>query len=221
MADESEGVVRLSIDTKAAIKIGPFSRGGYNRQGENAIDHDFEPEEGLKLFAIHIPQTGDNRFYFTKGSVTADFVVDRIRELWPELKSRFDPHTLVINADNGPENSGVRTQFLKRIVEFAQEERIDVSLAYYPPYHSKYNPVERVFGVLENYWRGELFHSAEKVVGLAKNFKWKGVEPIVRMVDGIYETGVRLSKSAMRKYENAMERLAGLEKWFVDILCFS
>ncbi len=149
------------------------------------------------------------------------YTADGIRELWPELKIRFDPHTLVVNADNGQENSGVRTQFLKRLVEFAQEERIDVRLACYPPYHSKYNAVERVFGVLENYWRGELFHDVEKVVGLAKNFKWKGKNPIVRMIDGIYKTGVRLSKSAMRKYENAMERLKGLEKWFVDILCFS
>ncbi|HIE01648.1 MAG TPA: hypothetical protein EYP59_15380 [Thiotrichaceae bacterium] len=32
----------------------------------------------------------------------------------------------------------------------------DHSLAYYPPYHSKYNPVERVWGVLENYWKGDI-----------------------------------------------------------------
>ena len=62
LADESEGVIRLSIDTKAAIKIGAFSRGGYNRQGENAWDHDFEPEEELFLFCVHIPRTGFGSF---------------------------------------------------------------------------------------------------------------------------------------------------------------
>ena len=221
MSDDSEGVIRISIDTKAAIKIGQFSRGGYNRLAPKAFDHDFEPKEVLKLFAIHIPETDENHFYFTKSNVTADFMVDRIQELWPDLKRRYDPHTIVINADNGPENSSSRTQFIKRMVEFAQTEQIDVCLAYYPPYHSKYNPIERVFGVLENYWRSELFESVEKVVGLAKNMTWKGKKPVVKMITGTYKTGIRLSKSAMKKYEALIERLKGLEKWFVDIFCFS
>jgi transposase len=221
LSDESKGVIRISIDTKAAIKIGRFSRGGYNRRGEKAFDHDFEPEGVIKLFGIHIPEVGENHFYFTKSNVTADFMVDRIQELWSDLKRRFDLHTIVINADNGPENSSSRTQFVKRIVEFAQTEQIDVSLAYYPPYHSKYNPIERVFGVLENYWRSELFESVEKVVGLAKNMTWSGKKPVVKMIAGTYKNGIRLSKSAMKKYEALIERLKGLEKWFVDIFCFS
>jgi hypothetical protein len=210
----------LSIDTKATIKIGPFSRGGRNRQGESACDHDFEPEDALKLFALHLPQTGDSWFFFTRSNVTTDFMVDSLQRVWPDLKEKFDPHTIVINADNGPENNSSRTQFIKRMVDFAEEKKIDVSLAYYPSYHSKYNPVERLFGVLENHWKGEFFHSAEKVIGLAENMKWKGIRPIVTMVDDIYKTGVHLSKSFMNNYEKAMERVKGLEKWFVDILCF-
>jgi hypothetical protein len=73
LADESVGVVRLSIDTKAEIKIGPFSRGGYNRQGVAAVDHDFEPEQIIKLFGIYISQSVGNHFYFTKSNVTAYF----------------------------------------------------------------------------------------------------------------------------------------------------
>ena len=46
----------------------------------------------------------------------------------------------MINADNGPENSGSRTQWLKRLVEFAALHQVDAQLAFYPPYHSKYNP---------------------------------------------------------------------------------
>jgi hypothetical protein len=56
LADQSEDVIRLSIDTKATIKIGPYSRGGYNRHGARAVDHDFEPEAIIKLFGIHIPR---------------------------------------------------------------------------------------------------------------------------------------------------------------------
>jgi transposase len=211
----------LSIDTKATIKIGPFSRGGYNRHGAAAIDHDFEAQTTLKLFGIHAPEIDENYLYFTESNVTADFMVDALEDLWLSLENRADLHSIVINADNGPENSSRRTQFIKRIVEFAESKSIDVSLAYYPPYHSKYNPVERVWGILEKHWRGELLESVDKVIGLAKTMKWKGKNPIVKIIDKIYETGIRLSKSAMKKYESMLNRLSGLENWFVEIQCFN
>jgi len=209
----------LSIDTKATIKVGPFSRGGYNRHGAAAMDHDFEAKTTLKLFGIHAPEIDENYLYFTENNVTADFMMDALEDLWLSLENRADLHSIVINADNGPENSSRRTQFIKRIVEFAESKSIDVSLAYYPPYHSKYNPVERVWGMLEKHWCGELFESVDKVIGLARTMKWKGKGPIVKVVDKIYETGIRLSKSAMKKYENMLNRLSGLENWFVDIQC--
>ena len=52
-----------------------------------------------------------------------------------------------------------RSQFLKRIVAFARKYRLVVQLAYYPPYHSKYNPIERCWGVLEMHWNGSLLDS--------------------------------------------------------------
>ena len=214
-------MIRLSIDTKATLKIGPFSRGGYNRQGSKACDHDFEPEATLKLFGIHVPEKDENYLYFTESNVTADFMVDAIEDFWVSFENQSDVHTIVINADNGPENSSRRTQFIKRIIEFARSKAIDIQLAYYPPYHSKYNPVERVWGVLENHWRGEILDSVDKAIGLAKTMKWKGKNPIVKVVDKICETGVKLSKSAMKTYERMVNRLSGLENWFVDILCFS
>lgn len=190
LADENEGVVRISFDAKAVIKIRPYSRGGYSRQGVAAADHDFEPESTLKLFGIYMPSTDENEFFFTESDITADFMVDCLEQIWPEIQKKSDPHTLVINLDNGPENSSSRTQFMKRIVDFAQEIEIDINLTYYPPYHSKYNPIERVWGVLENHWNGELLDSVEKVLGLARTMTYNSIEPVVHLVKGIYETGV-------------------------------
>ena len=48
-----------------------------------------------------------------------------------------------LKIDNGPESSGIRTQFLKRIVDFSDEIGRPIQLLYYPPYYSKYNPIER------------------------------------------------------------------------------
>ena len=68
-----------------------------------------------------------------------------------------------IKVDNGPESSGVRTQFLNRIVEFVDHTRTIVQLLYYPPYHSKYNPIERCWGILEQHWNGAKLVTAENV----------------------------------------------------------
>ncbi len=58
--------------------------------------------------------------------------------------------------DNGPESSGKRTQFLSRIVTFADKIGKAIHLVYYPPYHRKYNPIERCWGILELHWNGAL-----------------------------------------------------------------
>lgn len=217
-ADETEGVLRVSIDAKATVKVGPFSRGGKSRQGVTGADHDFAPQTTLTPVGIFLPAYGESFLYFTESKVTADFIADTIENAWPMLKKRFSPHTLVINLDNGPENNSHRTQFIQRLVRFAQTEGITIRLAYYPPYHSKYNPIERVWGILEKHWNGELLDKVDKVLGLAKTMTWSGKHPlVVELVKGIYKTGVKLTKKAMAIYEAMIERLPNLEKWFVDI----
>lgn len=42
-ADQADDVLRLSLDAKATVKIGCFSRGGKSRVGRKAADHDFKP----------------------------------------------------------------------------------------------------------------------------------------------------------------------------------
>jgi hypothetical protein len=216
-ADAEEGILRLSMDAKTAIKVGPFSRGGRSRQGVAGVDHDFKPETILTPFGIFLPAYVETFLFFTESKVTADFMVDALERLWPTLEERFTPHTLVINLDCGPENNSHRTQFIKRLVEFARTHAVTIRLAYYPPYHSKYNPVERVWGVLENHWNGELLYTVEKVLGLARTMTYKGIHPVVQLVKGVYETGVKLTTKAMQFYEAMIERLPGLERWFVDI----
>ena len=123
----------------------------------------------------------------------------------------------MLNADNGPENNGARTQWLKRLVEFSAAQQVTVKLAYYPPYHSKYNPVERVFGVLENYWYGDPLGTVDHALGMAEGMTYKGVHPQVTLVEDTYAKGVRLTKKQMKPYEACLERLTGLRKWFITI----
>ncbi len=125
--------------------------------------------------------------------------------------------TLVINLDNGPENHSRRTQFMQRLLDFVQHSRLTVRLAYYPPYHSTYNAIERCWGILEQHWNGALLDSVDAVIQYARSMTWKGNHPVVELVITTYQTGVKLTKAAMKVVESQLERVPQLEKWFVDI----
>ena len=47
---------------------------------------------------------------------------------------------------------------------------------------------------------------------------WKGKGPVVELVTTTYQTGVKLTKDAMKMVEAQLQRLPGLDKWFVDIV---
>ena len=147
-ADLDKNTVRISVDAKNKVKIGNFSRGGYSRTTTNAFDHDFSTEYITPLGILDMKKNKVD-MTFTQSNVTADFIVDCIEKYWSNNYYNTGKDTLIINLDNGPENNSRRSQFIKRIADFSVNNNIKVILAYYPPYHSKYNPIERVWGVLE------------------------------------------------------------------------
>ncbi len=63
---------------------------------------------------------------------------------------------------------------MKIMVAFAHQSKLNIYLAYSPPYHSKYNPVERTFGWLEKHWNGSLLDSLETVLKFAATLTFKG-----------------------------------------------
>jgi transposase len=218
-ADAADHVLRLSMDAKATVKVGPFARGGKSRTVVMAADHDFQPAATLTPVGIFLPAFDELFVYGVTSKVTSDCLADRLVQWWESVRPRF-PHitTLVLNVDNGPENHSRRTQFMQRMVEFVQQYQVTVRLAYYPPYHSKYNPVERCWGILENHWNGALLDSIETVLQFAATMTWKGTHPLVALVTTTYQTGVTLTKEAMEAVEAKINRLPHLGKWFVDIV---
>ena len=217
-AAQDETILRISMDAKATVPIGPFSRRGKTRVIVKALDHDFRPDKKLTPYGIFLPEQNEQYLYFIAPPVTSDAIVDRLRDFWLTVRDRFPQvRTLLINQDNGPENHSRRTQFMKRITEFADEFQMTIQLAYYPPYHSKYNPIERLWGVLENHWNGSLLDTVETVLNFAETMTWNGHHPVVQLVEKTYQTGVKLTKKAMAELEKRLERLPNLEKWFVCI----
>jgi len=225
-AQEDPTVLRLSLDAKAVVKIGPFSRGGKSRADTQGCDHHFHPKATVTPYGIFLPQLDEVFLYLATSKVTSDFMADTLDTWWNSNRERFGHiKTLLINQDNGPENHSRRTQFMKRMVEFSITHKLNLRLAYYPPYHSKYNPIERVWGVLENHWNGDILDEIETVVNFAQTMTWMGKHPVVTLVTKTYQTGVKLTQKAMAQVETQIERLThstleglpDLGKWFVDI----
>jgi len=156
-SDARADSLRISMDTKAKLPVGAFSRGGTSRGSEaiQAWDHDMRPKEKLVPCGILEGLGGLLTIIFGTSRETSDFLVDCLQQWWNLSKDQYQPiRQLVIDLDNGPQNASVRTQFMKRMVEFADRNALEVILVYYPPYHSKYNPIERCWGILEEHWNG-------------------------------------------------------------------
>ena len=221
-ADEAAEVLRISLDAKAIVKVGPFARGGKSRVPTKAADHDFQPVATVTPVGLLLPALGELFLYGVTSKVTSDCLVDRLVDWWESVKERFSHiTTLLINLDNGPESHSRRTQFMQRLVDFAQHSGLTIRLAYYPPYHSKYNSIERCWGILEQHWNGALLDSVDAVIQYARTMTWKGNHPVVALVTTTYQTGVKLTKEAMDLVETQLQRLPSLGKWFVDIDGFS
>ena len=109
-------------------------------------------------------------------------------------------------------------EVLNRMVAFvdAIPKPIQLLLLYYPPYHSKYNPIERCWRILEQHWNGAKLINVETMLRWAQTMPWKGIHPVVNLSQKVYEKGISLSKKVMRETEKRLVRNPLLPKW--DIL---
>jgi transposase len=155
---------------------------------------------------------------FSSSAETSDFWADALKLWWLSVKGQVGPiKRLVIYLDNGPKNSGTRTQWLRRMVEFADWSGLEIRLVYYPPYHSKYNPIERCFSALEQKWGGSWLNGLKVILQQARRLSWLKRHPVVKRLEGDYRQGVRLSKAQMKPYEARLQRSPTLPKYDITI----
>lgn len=211
-------VKRLSMDCKATVQIGDFSRGGRTRGDNQACDHDMGCKEKYVPCGIVDEDSGELFITFGSSFKTSDFIMDALESKWSSLdKQEQQTISLIqIKMDNGPESSGKRTQFLHRMVQFADSIEKPIQLLYFPPYHSKYNPIERCWGILELHWNGAKLIDVDAMLGWAKQMTWKGLHPVIELSRKVYSKGISLGKEAMREVEARLERDVDLPQY--DIL---
>jgi hypothetical protein len=180
-------------------------------------DHDPPAKQKLVPLGILVLVSGTLSLIFGSAE-TSDFWVDALKLWWTRVgPGMAGIRRLVIYLDNGPNNSGRRTQFLKRMVEFADWSGLTVRLVYHPPYHSKYNPIERCWSALQKKWNGELLNCWEIVRDCALRMTWKQMHPTVERLGRDYPKKVRVLKQEMKAVNARLERSEILPMYDITI----
>ena len=197
--------------------MGGKTRTGSDGEVTKGWDHD--PPAKVKLVPFGILMVASGALMLLFGSrETSDAWADALTLWWQQVRVDLGHiKRLVIYLDNGPKNSGRRTQFLKRMVQFADWSGLEVRLVYYPPYHSKYNRIERCWSSLEKKWNGVLLNGWEVIRACALRMLWRGKHPRVEQLTGNYPKKVSVSEEEMQEYHARLERSAALPKYDITI----
>ena len=148
----------------------------------------------------------------------SDFWGDGLKLWWEGVRHRCRGiRRLVIYLDNGPKNSGVTRKFLRRMVQFADWSGLEVRLVYYPPYHSKYNPIERCWSSLQKKWNGVLLTCWKVVHACALRMTWRGQHPHVHQINTPYHNEAPVTNAEMKQIKARLERSQTLSKYDITI----
>ena len=211
-------VKRLSIDGQATGLIGDVARGGRTRGDNRACDHDLgRPEKDIPCGIVE-EDRGPLHITFGRSSKTSAFIGDALEAWWATLEQTEQVAMARLQSprDNGPESRGKRTPFWQRMEAFCAAMGKPMQRLYGSPYHRKYNPIERCWGILALPWNGTKLVDAETMVAWAKTMTWKGIHPIVKLSHTRYQKGIALGKAALQAVEARVERHPALPKY--DIL---
>ena len=158
---EDSGTVVLSIDTKKKELIGNFKRGGkvWCQGIPQSFDHDFETFSNGTAVPHGIYDMKENTAYLTLGTShdTSEFVCDNIARVWSRyLSAKYaNAHTILILCDGGGSNSSRHHIVKQDFMGLANRLKMNIQVMHYPPYCSKYNPIEhRVFPHVTREWSG-------------------------------------------------------------------
>lgn len=187
----------VSIDTKKRELVGPFHRAGsaYCRQAPVAYDHDFPGyAEGVVIpYGVYDVRLNSGYINIGTSHDTSEFACDSIGWWWGEFGRRLYPgaRSVCLLCDGGGSNSADRYLFKEELQKLADRLGVELRACHYPPYCSKYNPIERrLFCHVSRACEGALFGSAQEAKRLMEKTRTEaGLGVVVSVTDKRYETG--------------------------------
>ena len=198
---ETAGNPVMSVDTKKKENIGNFYRNGwlYTTDEVQTYDHDFKSSADGVVIPHAIYDVQQNKGFINIGTSrdTSQFACDSIHNWWLQ-QGQFDypcATSILLLCDGGGSNSSSAYIFKQELQALVNDIGIEIRIAHYPPYCSKYNPVEhRLFSHVTRACQGVIFKSVEIVRQLiAKTSTETGLTVTVNVLDQVYETGRKVA----------------------------
>jgi len=199
----------ISFDTKKKEYLGNFYRDGhlYTLEELRTYDHDFNSDAEGIIIPHGILDLQRNLGYLHLGTSkdTSEFVCDCLRAWWAQHGCADYPQATAILGlcDGGGSHSARQYIFKEDLQKLADELGIEIRIAHYPPYCSKYNPIEhRLFPHVTRACQGVIFTSVALVKELMEKTKTsKGLKVMVDIIEKVYQTGRKAAddfKTTMR-----------------------
>jgi hypothetical protein len=194
---EGNGIPIFSVDTKKKELLGPYRRdngSAYTTEPVKVNDHDYSTFSNGKMVPYGIYDVTRNTGYMTFGLShdTAEFACDCFVEQWEQNLRHIYPSakSILILCDGGGSNNARSWQFKWCLIQTAKKLGIDIRIAHYPPYCSKWNPIEhRLFSQVSRVWSGAVFNTVEEASEMASETRTKtGLAVFTSINRRIYET---------------------------------
>ena len=181
--------------------IGQLYREGkiYTQEEIQVFDHDWKSLAVGMAIPHGLYDLKLNLGYVQLGTShdTSQFACDSIRYWWQNygIVNYPDANSILLLCDGGGSNSSRAYLFKQDLQALVDELGIEIRIAHYPPYTSKYNPIEhRLFPHLTRVCQGVIFDSVEMVKDLmAKATTCTGLKVWTTILDRIYMTGRKVA----------------------------
>jgi hypothetical protein len=190
----------LSIDCKKKEVLGNLYRAGkcYMQGSVKVYDHDYTHLAEGKVIPHGIYDLQRIEGYITIGTSheTAEFITDNLLWWWVTYGIHYYPEaqSILIFCDAGGGNSYRHHVFKKKLLELAKTIGKKLIICHYPPYASKWNPIEhRLFAPVHQAMQGAVLDSYQTVKMLIDKTSTKtGLKVVSRIVDKHYPIGEKV-----------------------------
>lgn len=213
------GLPVLSIDTKKKELLGNFKRDGVidTQEPIETNDHDFVSQGEGVLIPHGLYDVGRNEgfVHLNTSHDTTELACDSIALWWEQYGRERYPQAkkLLLLCDGGGSNSATKYVFKEDLQKLATRLGLAIRVGHYPPYCSKYNPIEhRLFPHLTRACQGVIFES----VGLVKELMEKartstGLRVTVDILDKVYQTGRKYAEGFKENMKIVFDEI--LPRW--------
>ena len=213
------GLPVISIDTKKKELLGNFYRDGKidTQETIETNDHDFGSAGSGVVIPHGVYDVGRNQgfIHLNTSHDTSELACDSIATWWERYGRATYPlaKKLLVLCDGGGSNSATRYVFKEELQKLANRLGVEIRMAHYPPYCSKYNPIEhRLFPHVTRACRGVIFQTLEIVQHyIAKTETTKGLKVTVNILDKVYETGRKCASDFKKNMKIVFDKV--LSKW--------